>query len=56
MNPAVTALIEDAYGNLISSNSSVVALTLQRGSFEGGSNTTTASASGGVGDIQRDQD
>ena len=48
VNPAVTVLIEDAYGNLISSNSSVVALTLQGGSFEGGSNTTTASASGGV--------
>ena len=40
--PAVTVLIEDAYGNVVTGNSSTVTLTLFGGTFEGGSNTTTA--------------
>ena len=40
IGPAVTVLIEDAYGNVVMGNGSTVTLTLFGGTFEGGSNTT----------------
>ena len=48
INPAVTVVVEDAYQNIITKHSSTVTLTLADGTFEGGSNTMTATASGGV--------
>ncbi len=48
INPAVTVIVQDAYQNVVTTDSSTVTLTLTDGTFEGGSNTTTATASGGV--------
>ena len=48
ISPAVTVLVEDPFGNVVTSDSSSVILTLARGSFEGGSNTVTVNASSGV--------
>ena len=48
INPAVTVKVEDAYGNVVTSDSSTVTLTLSSGKFEGGSNTATATAVNGV--------
>ena len=48
IGPAVTIDIEDAYGNLASSESSTVALTLKSGTFASGSSVVTAAASEGV--------
>jgi hypothetical protein len=48
IRPSVTVDVEDPYGNLISSDSSTVTVTLSSGTFEGGSNTVSAQASGGV--------
>ena len=47
MTPAPTVLIEDVYGNVVTSNSSMVMLTVSDGTFAGGSNAMTADASGG---------
>src|SRR5260370_15853290 len=47
-NPAVTVDVEDQYGNVVSGDSSTVTLTLSIGTFEGGSATVAAAASGGV--------
>ena len=46
--PAPSVLIEDAYGNVVTGDNSVVTLTLSGGTFDGGSNTTTAHAASGV--------
>ena len=48
MTPAPKVQIEDAYGNVVTGDSSTVTLTLAGGTFEGGSSVVTASASGGV--------
>jgi hypothetical protein len=48
ISPAVVVDVEDAYGNLVSSNSSTVTVTLSSGTFAGGSATVSATASGGV--------
>jgi streptogramin lyase len=48
INPAVTVKIEDQYNNLVTTDGSTVTLTLSGGTFEGGSSTITAVASGGV--------
>ena len=47
MSPALTVLIEDAYGNLVTSDNSTVSLAIRGGTFESGSNATTADASSG---------
>jgi hypothetical protein len=47
ISPPVTVDLEDAYGNMVSSNSSTVSVTLSSGAFAGGSSTSSA-ASGGV--------
>jgi len=46
--PAVTVIVEDAYGNTVTGNTSTVTMTLSGGVFSGGSTTATAAASGGV--------
>ncbi len=46
--PAVTVLIEDALGNLVTSDDSTVTLTLSANRFEGGSTTATAAAFDGI--------
>ena len=48
ISPAVTVKVEDAYGNVVTSNSSTVTLTLSSGTFASGSSTATATASKGV--------
>ena len=48
LNPAVQVAVQDAYGNTISTDDSVVTLTLTGGSFAGGSNTVMATAVNGV--------
>ncbi len=48
ISPAVTVDVEDQYGNVVSGDSSTVTLTLSIGTFEGGSATVAAAASGGV--------
>jgi ELWxxDGT repeat protein len=48
ISPAVTVLVEDQYGNVITTDGSTVTVTLSSGTFAGGSNTATAAASGGV--------
>jgi hypothetical protein len=48
IRPSVTVDVEDPYGNLVGSDSSTVTVTLNRGTFAGGSNTASAQASGGV--------
>jgi hypothetical protein len=48
ISPAVTVDVEDQYGNVVTSDSSTVALTLSSGTFEGGSATARATASAGV--------
>src|SRR5262249_7256960 len=48
ISPAVTVKVEDQFGNVVTSNSSTVTLTLSSGTFEGGSTTATATASSGV--------
>ena len=55
MSPAVTVGVEDSYGNVIGTNNSTVTLTLSSGTFEGGSNTTTATAMNGVA-VQQSED
>jgi titin len=45
--PAIVA-VEDQFGNLVTSDSSTVKLTLSSGTFSTGSNTATAVASGGI--------
>jgi hypothetical protein len=47
ISPAVTVQIQDQFGNLTSSTASVT-LTLNTGTFSGGSNTASASAVSGV--------
>jgi hypothetical protein len=48
ISPAVTVAVEDPYGNVVSTDSSTVTVTLSSGTFAGGSNTASAQASGGV--------
>ena len=48
ISPAVTVGIEDQYGNIVSSNSSTVTLTIAGAVFAGGSSTARAVAAGGV--------
>jgi hypothetical protein len=48
ISPAVSVAVEDAFGNTVSSDTSVVTLTLGAGSFAGGTNTVTATAVNGV--------
>jgi hypothetical protein len=48
ISPAVTVKVEDMYGNLVSSDSSTVTMTLSSGTFASGSTTASAAASGGV--------
>ncbi len=40
--------VEDALGNVVTTDTSTVTLTLSSGTFEGGSSTATVAASGGV--------
>jgi hypothetical protein len=46
--PSVSVAVKDQYGNTIASDTSMVALTLNSGTFSTGSNTVTAQAIGGV--------
>ena len=48
ISPAVTVKVEDASGNVVTSDSSTVTLTLNSGTFASGSSTATATASNGV--------
>jgi ELWxxDGT repeat protein len=48
ISPAVTVTVEDPYGNVVTSDSSTVTLTLSSGTFSGGSATASTAASGGV--------
>ncbi|MHB1559763.1 MAG: beta strand repeat-containing protein, partial [Isosphaeraceae bacterium] len=48
IGPAVTVLVEDAYHNVVTSDGSTVTLTLDGGTFEGGSSTAGAAASDGI--------
>ena len=48
LNPAVQVVVQDAFGNTVSSDGSMVTLTLTSGTFAGGSNTAMATAVGGV--------
>jgi hypothetical protein len=48
ISPAVTVNVEDPYGNLVTSDSSTVTLTLGSDTFSGGSATASATASGGM--------
>ena len=48
INPAVTVNVEDAFGNVVTTDNSSVTLTLSTGVFEGGSNTAAATAVNGV--------
>jgi ELWxxDGT repeat protein len=48
ISPAVTVQVQDAYGNLVTSDSSTVTLTLSSGTFAGSSATVSAAASSGV--------
>jgi hypothetical protein len=48
ISPAVAVDVEDPYGNVVSSDSSTVTLTLSSGTFAGGSATAAVTASGGV--------
>jgi hypothetical protein len=48
ISPAVVVDVEDAYGNLVTGDSSTVTVTLSSGTFAGGSNTASVQASGGV--------
>jgi ELWxxDGT repeat protein len=48
ISPAVTVDVKDQYGNQVTADSSTVTLTLSSGTFEGGSATFAAVASGGV--------
>ena len=48
ISPAVTVLVEDAFGNVVTTDSSTATLTLSSGTFQGGSITATAKAVSGV--------
>ena len=48
IGPAVTVVVEDAYHNVVTGDGSTVTLTLQGGTFEGGSSTATAPTGSGV--------
>ncbi len=48
MNPAVVVYVEDAFGNLVTDNGTIVTLTLSSATFEGGTNTTAVTASNGI--------
>ncbi len=48
IDPAVTVEVEDAFGNVVTSDRSTVTLTVSAGTFEDGSSTATAAASSGV--------
>ena len=48
INPAVTVEIVDAYHNVITSDNSLITLTLKSGAFEGGSSMVSAKATSGV--------
>ena len=48
ISPAVTVQVEDQFSNVVTTDTSTVTLTLSSGTFEGGSTTATAAASGGV--------
>jgi adhesin/invasin len=48
MSPAVTVFVEDAFGNVCTTNNSTVTLTLSSNSFSNGSRTVTVSAVNGV--------
>ncbi len=48
IGPAVTLEVEDAFNNVVTADGSTVTLTLSSGTFEGGSNIASATASKGV--------
>jgi hypothetical protein len=48
LNPPVIASVEDQFGNVITTDSSTVTLTLNGGTFAGGGNTATSTAADGV--------
>jgi len=48
ITPAVTVRVEDAFNNVVSSDSSTVTLTLSSGTFEAGSSTAAAATSSGM--------
>jgi hypothetical protein len=48
LSPPVTVAVEDASGNTVTGDSSTVTLTLNGGTFAGGSSTATAAAVNGV--------
>ena len=48
ISPAVTVKVEDAFGNVVTSDNSSVTLTLSTGVFEGNSNAATMTAVNGV--------
>jgi hypothetical protein len=48
ISPAVTVNVEDAFGNVVTTDNSTVTLMLNGGTFAGGSTTATATASNGV--------
>ncbi len=48
MSSGVTVLVEDTYGNVVTTDSSTVSLTILGGTFEGGSSAMTADASSGI--------
>jgi hypothetical protein len=48
ISPAVTVVVEDAFGNTVTSDASTVTLTLSRGAYANGATSVTASAVNGV--------
>jgi hypothetical protein len=48
LNPPVIATVEDQFGNVITTDSSTVTLTLNGGTFAGGGNTATSTADDGA--------
>jgi hypothetical protein len=48
LNPPVVASVEDQFGNVILSDASTVTLTLNGGTFSGGTNSITSQAQNGV--------
>jgi hypothetical protein len=48
ISPAVTVAVQDSFGNTVTGNTSAVTLTLNGGTFAGGSNTVTVNAVNGV--------
>ena len=56
ISPTVTVSVEDALGNVISSNSSTITLTLSSGAFSTGSSTTSRRRRVGRGLVQQHRD